>query len=179
VIGVAGACRLVSPAWFDAGPPYLFGQVVEKLPSASAADTTYFINIFGAPAPVVGNIKVLDGMFIATRREVVDRVPFDAATFDGFHLYDMDFSIRAYQAGYRLAVACDLNLIHRSSGTYDQIWRNYATRFVQKHQNAMELHLATVQRSWGSVEVRTLEEARARMTPDHWGQPADAKMKQR
>jgi GT2 family glycosyltransferase len=163
IVGVAGASKLVSPAWFDAGPPFIFGQVVERMPGG-----TFFINIFGAPAPVVGNIKVLDGVFIAAQRGVLDRIPFDAATFDGFHLYDLDFCIRAHQAGYRLGVACDVNLIHASSGNYDQAWRDHAARFVQKHQNAMELQLGTIQRSWSFVEVKTLAHALLRMMPEYW-----------
>lgn len=172
VIGVAGASRLVSPAWFDAGPPFIFGQVVEKVEGKpGGSGSTFFINIFGAPSRTVGNIKVLDGVLIATRRDVVERIGFDAATFDGFHLYDMDFSIRAHQAGYRLGVACDLPLIHASGGVYDQVWRTYAERFVQKHHNLMEFNLETVQRSWSLVEVRTLPEAIMRMTPEYWAQP--------
>lgn len=33
--------------------------------------------------------------------DVGQALRFDAATFDGFHLYDIDFRFRAYRAGYR------------------------------------------------------------------------------
>ena len=42
--------------------------------------------------PLVRNVQALDGLFMAARRSVIERVSFDPVTFDGFHGYDLDFS---------------------------------------------------------------------------------------
>jgi hypothetical protein len=52
--------------------------------------------------------------------------------FDGFHLYDIDFSYRAFLAGYRIAVPADLLLVHFSLGRYDAAWHQYNRRFLEK-----------------------------------------------
>ena len=53
--------------------------------------------------------------------------------FDGFHLYDIDWSYRAAEAGFRMAAAGDLLVVHASRGRYDEEWENYAHRFCAKH----------------------------------------------
>ncbi len=60
-------------------------------------------------------------------------MPFDAETFDGFHLYDIDWSYRASRAGFRLGVAGELLVVHASRGAYDAAWQGYADRFRSKH----------------------------------------------
>src|SRR5205823_3606760 len=76
---------------------------------------------------------LLDGVLIAARREVFTAVPFDAKTFDDFHLYDIDWSYRAANAGFRLGVAGELLLPHESRGAYGDAWQYYAERFCLKH----------------------------------------------
>lgn len=46
-------------------------------------------------APLVAGIAALDGVFVACRRAAAAAVAYDAATFDGFHLYDLNFTPRA------------------------------------------------------------------------------------
>ncbi len=70
---------------------------------------------------------------------MAESVRFDAATFDGFHCYDVDFTFRAYLAGHRVAVACDIPLIHASGGSFEQsVWQRYAGGVrVRKHQGRL------------------------------------------
>jgi hypothetical protein len=81
---------------------------------------------------VSANIQALDGVFIAMRRQVWESLRFDAESFDGFHLYDIDFSYRAHLAGFRLAIPLDLLLIHFSTGRYDRTWQRHNRTFMQK-----------------------------------------------
>jgi len=74
----------------------------------------------------------LDGVFIATHRRVWEALRFDEQCFDGFHLYDIDFTYRAHRAGFRLAVPLDLLLIHYSTGRYDIRWQAFNMRFLAK-----------------------------------------------
>jgi hypothetical protein len=127
-LGVVGSTRMDGPAVGWSGHPHLRGWITHHAPS----DTTWSADVLD-PRVVAGNIMVLDGVLIAARREVLSAVPFDAREFDGFHLYDVDWSYRAARAGFRLGVAGDLLLVHASRGNYGATWQRYADRFCTKH----------------------------------------------
>ena len=162
LIGVAGTNRLVGGAWTAAGPPHLFGQVAHP-------DSGGFlnINIYGAPARVIGNIQAVDGLFFAVRREMLGRVAFDPAVFDGFHLYDVDFSFSAYCAGFRLGVACDIQLLHQSLGKYDERWLAYKERFERKWAGRLG-KIVPRRFIWAGVLVGSRAEALEVMNPPYW-----------
>jgi protein O-GlcNAc transferase len=128
VIGVMGAAQMSGPAWGWSGHPNLRGWIAHHAPDARE----WFVDIVD-PRSVADDIVVLDGVFLAARRSVFDAVRFDAETFDGFHLYDIDWSYRAAMAGFRAAVAGDLLLVHESRGSFDPEWQRYAERFCAKH----------------------------------------------
>lgn len=133
-IGLAGTTKLIGPAWAMAGPPYNFGQVAEM----NADGDPYRVLIFGTHLPVVPNIQAVDGLFMAFKRNVADRVRFDEEVFNGFHCYDIDFSFSAYKAGFRLGVATDIPVLHASQGKFDGIWGMYAQRLCDKHYADLE-----------------------------------------
>jgi len=128
LIGIAGTTRMVGAGWADAGDPYRFSLVTTPQGAPGALRT----KVTGGGGLVVPGIQALDGVFWALRREVAVAVGFDASTFDGFHLYDLDFTFRAALAGYRLAVCRDVVIIHDSLGTYDAVWHRYKARFERK-----------------------------------------------
>lgn len=146
VIGIAGTSKLIDGAWMTTGDPYAFGVVI--YPRADQPGM-YTVNVCGAGPLNVGGIQALDGCFIACKREVAERTGFDAATFDGFHHYDLDFTFRAHLLGYRLAVCRDIPLIHASMGNPDAVWQTYKNRFEQKHRATLArgqpAHMRTVQ----------------------------------
>ena len=126
VAGIAGATRVAGPAVLWAGHPHLHGWV------AYPAGAAFKANLFSLEAGVTGGVQALDGLIFAARREAALAVGFDAATFDGFHFYDLDFTYRAHLAGLRLAVTTGLTALHASEGSFDDDWRRYAERFVAK-----------------------------------------------
>ena len=164
VIGVCGSSHAVGGSWSQLGPPYIFGQIAHW-----QADKNLFrVEIFATPARLIGGMQIMDGVLLAARRHAVEQVGFDQQTFPGFHMYDSDFTFRAHQAGFKLAVACDLQLIHYSPGKNEQAWRDGMQRFAAKHQN----HLVpdpgrkfTV----AQIYAKTREEALQLMTPPWWG----------
>jgi GT2 family glycosyltransferase len=164
VVGVAGASRAVGGLWSFAAPPYTFGQIAHfKPPPLNVLD----VEIFGVPGRQIGGIQLLDGVFIAAHRKVVERITWDAQTFDGWHGYDVDWSFRAHLAGFRLGVACDIAVIHASSGKPDNVWETYAARFVEKHRPHL---LPQLRRQFQISAVRThsRKDALEVMTPPWW-----------
>jgi hypothetical protein len=128
LIGVAGCDRLSGPIWSWAGAPHTACWVC---PEPSARE--HRIGMLGSKGSLLENAQALDGVFLAGRRHVFERVGFDAQTFDGFHFYDLDFSYRAHRAGFNCAAALDLVLWHASGGAFNSAeWQKYAERFVTK-----------------------------------------------
>ena len=128
LIGIAGTTRVVGGAWHLAGHPFDFMLYVAPHP-----DTGNPVMIVGGGGElIVPGVQALDGVFIAARAEVARALRFDEATFDRFHLYDLDFSFRAFLAGYRLAVCRDMVLVHHSQGAYDAQWDEQRLRFERK-----------------------------------------------
>jgi len=164
LLGVAGATRVRKGAWIAAGPPYIYGQIAQR----DAREKSFMVMIWGTPTRRVEQIKVMDGVFLCGKRQVMEAVPFDEQTFPGFHLYDIDFTFRAHQAGFRLAVCCDLLLIHESFGKFDTQWEHYVRVFGEKYAAQMD---PVPERSFQvtAVKVRRREELPEVMIPAQWG----------
>jgi hypothetical protein len=128
VIGVVGSNRADGPAIGWSGHPHLRGWITH----CDTGDAAWRVDVLN-PRPIAEGVMMLDGVLLAARREVLVTVPFDADTFDGFHLYDLDWSYRAVRAGFRLGTAGDLLLVHASRGNYGAAWQRYAARFCAKH----------------------------------------------
>jgi hypothetical protein len=126
--GVAGTTKVSGPALLWSGHPYLHGTVTHKAPT----DVSYELALTSMHGPRIRQAQGLDGVFIAAKREWVKRVGFDTERIPGFHLYDLDFSYRAYLAGARLTIACDLALIHQSRGNFDTGWNAAQAAFAAK-----------------------------------------------
>lgn len=133
IVGPVGTTRMAGASWLYSGWPHQQGIVVH----AARGPNPFRVEVYGAPAAAVPGAQALDGLFLAGRRAAVEAVGFDAATFDGFHLYDMDFTFRAHRAGLRVAACPDLWMVHRSTGRMDAVWRRYADRFLDRHAGAL------------------------------------------
>lgn len=128
VAGIAGTSRLTGPQWVSARRPHVHGHVIT--PTAEGA---WRLSLYGTLSGLSGGLCAIDGVFMAARRETFLRIGFDAAHFDGFHLYDIDFSFRAWQSGLELCVCNEIDLIHASAGNFGGEWRRHAARFVALH----------------------------------------------
>ncbi|MDR2880424.1 MAG: glycosyltransferase family protein [Azoarcus sp.] len=132
ILGFAGTRRIIAESWGDAGLPWSSGVV------AHIWNRTFTLSAWNPePWPVVDHIQGIDGLCIMTRREVVEEIGFDEATFNGFHLYDLDFSFSAWRAGKKLGVCCDIPVIHASTGNYGEKHAHYGRLFIEKHKDAL------------------------------------------
>lgn len=133
LVGIAGTSRLVSGNWINGGWPHLHGQVGSEV----AKPGRLIVTVYQLAGPATAGVEAIDGVLLAARRELLERVAFDETTFDGWHLYDLDFSLAAHAAGFRTAVCNDICLIHDSIGTYNEDWQRYARRFEEKHRELL------------------------------------------
>ena len=147
IVGIAGTRRCVGMDWSEAGIDDAQGAIVED-----RGDGAYF-RFYGADADdsgcAAGGMQALDGVFIAARRDAIEDVGFDAATFDGWHGYDADLTFRAHLAGCRLAVALDIPVVHHSRNLPDLARMRYHLRFADRHA----ARLGTGRGAWVDVRV--------------------------
>ncbi|HSE12605.1 MAG TPA: glycosyltransferase [Rudaea sp.] len=136
LIGVAGTTHVSGPSWGWSGPPHTFCWVSQAFLTAQYRDAGPVTLLMGARGPVVPGAQMLDGVFLAARRNLAQTLGFDAVTFDRFHFYDLDFSYRAHLAGAKLAICLDIALFHDSAGNYDEDYWRYADRFRAKFPQA-------------------------------------------
>jgi len=128
VVGVVGTTRLTGPAWGWGGRGLGRGRIVQP----DLSDGSLGLHSLHFPEPLTPGLQALDGLFLAVSRNVAIGVGFDAVTFDGFHLYDLDFTFRAAAMGYRVGVSQEILLRHDSIGEFGQSWALYAERFRSK-----------------------------------------------
>lgn len=164
VLGVAGTTRLTSAGWIGAGPPHIAGQVVNIVGGGSG----YAVCIYGNHLRIAPGMQALDGCLFAARRSACEAVPFDAQTFDAFHLYDLDFTFRAHLAGLRLAACCDWHVIHESPGSFDAGWKAQAERFEKKHAGALAPRAKKGRYQFQFAEVFSKQDAIAAMDCPWW-----------
>jgi GT2 family glycosyltransferase len=127
LVGVVGVDELNGPALAWAGLPHLHGAVTHP------QGAMFCSSLCSSAGPRIDGAHALDGLFMATRRDVVESIGFDADVFDGFDFYDVDFSYRAYRAGLRVRIQVDLHLLHASRGNFGPRYTFYSERFRAKH----------------------------------------------
>jgi hypothetical protein len=128
IAGIVGTTKLLGPAHAWSGTAFTRGRIVQPARTGTSLDLV----VCNLSCGVTPALEAIDGVFMAARREVVEAVGFDALTFDGFHLYDIDFSYRAHAAGWRVGVSSEVVLRHDSEGSFDEKWAVYANRFLAK-----------------------------------------------
>lgn len=134
VVGVAGTTKLAGNGWVYSRWPHIHGQV--GMPP-EPGNPGIAVTAFHMRGPATAGAQALDGLFLACRREVAEALRFDEDTFDGWHLYDFDFSFRAWHDGYATAVCHDFLVIHASRGSFGADWLRYSQRFIDKHREAL------------------------------------------
>jgi len=68
----------------------------------------------------IEDVVCIDGIFMFSRREVFQKCRFDESLLTNFHGYDIDLSLQAFFAGFRVVVDRQIILYHDSYGTYDK-----------------------------------------------------------
>jgi GT2 family glycosyltransferase len=76
-------------------------------------------------------VVCLDGAFLFTQKEVLQKCRFDEKLFTNYHGYDIDFSLQVFFADYRVVVDNALLLQHLSSGNLNNEFYK-AQKLIQK-----------------------------------------------
>jgi len=95
-----------------------------------------FMTCFGSyPDRVV----MIDGVFMAVKTKVFEKVKFDTSNPAGFHFYDLDFSLSAHKAGFKIGVG-DITITHASPGLkeFTEDWKKGQEWFLKKHRGTIK-----------------------------------------
>ncbi|MDX5363667.1 MAG: hypothetical protein LPJ91_05880 [Pseudazoarcus pumilus] len=131
VVGVAGSARLQGLKWFDAGFDHVYGAMV--VPSNDCPGC-YELSVYGpSGSRFRGGVVVLDGVFIAARKEVFESISFDSGLQGSQYLSRLDWVWRAHEHGYRIGVAPRIGLMKRGEAAEaGSVWVECARRFNEK-----------------------------------------------
>lgn len=116
IVGVAGALKKsqlptgwgTGTAWFD------------RINLIQASDDGEEFQTTRKATEPMEPVKVIDGVFLATKKKIWEKVKFDEA-LDGYHLYDIDFSLRVTES-YLGILSYEIVLTHYSKGNYQSEW---------------------------------------------------------
>ncbi len=81
-------------------------------------------------------VRVIDGVFMAMRKSVWQKYKFDESV-DGYHFYDIDFSLRVSQE-YKVGIAYDIIIEHFSHGNFGDDWIEASIKY---HADVTKQHL--------------------------------------
>ncbi len=87
---------------------------------------------------------LLDGVFLCARKELMQTVSFDE-DFNGFHIYDLDVSIKSHLAGYTNYVIYDVLLEHFSRGNRNKHYFENLLQLFDKWSNELPLYTKSYQ----------------------------------
>lgn len=89
-------------------------------------------------------VVCLDGVWLCTRKDVFELCRFDERSFQGFHGYDIDFSLQVFQH-CKVGVVFDVVLHHYSEGNYDKTWLRNMMLVSKKWKHRLPMSVRTLQ----------------------------------
>lgn len=97
-------------------------------------------------------VITLDGLCMFSRKDVWAQNQFDERNFDGFHLYDLDFSFSVSRK-FKNFVCFGIDIEHFSTGSYNHEWLRYTRVFHKK----WEAELPASVNKLSNRELETIE----------------------
>lgn len=149
LIGVSGSCiKPLTPSgvWLNNYKTDRF-YIVQR-----GAEKEDYLKYSNPNAEIKAEVKIIDGLFMACRKEVWEINKFDDKIFTGFHGYDIDFSLQI-QKKHKLFVIYDIELIHFSGGGNSINWINDMRKIKNKWKHS--LPSSTIH--FSSKEIKTIE----------------------
>jgi len=139
LIGVVGSVyksKINSGWWGAPGVPlnilryhYIQGSLLDK-------KSEY--HLINPQKEVVSDVVTLDGMWLCTRKETWLHNKFDEQRLQGFHFYDLDFSLQIKQS-LRVCVIYDVLIEHMSYGSINKSWIESSFVFHEKWADILPL----------------------------------------
>lgn len=141
LVGIAGSIsRADFPTLWGSHEPHLRTRLIQH----DQHGVPGYIE-FNPKQETLADVGMVDGCWMACRREVWENHPFDEETFKGFHLYDEDFSFQI-SGSLRVCVTFEILVEHFSPGRYSREWFAAAEIFHRKWKHRLPVLMAGVDR---------------------------------
>ena len=88
----------------------------------------------------LSRVVCVDGVWLCTPKHVALQYPFDEKLLQGFHVYDIDFSLAVNQE-YKVAVTFEILLKHFSEGDYNFSWFKDIIKIHKKWNYVLPINL--------------------------------------
>jgi glycosyl transferase family 2 len=112
------------------------------------------------PGSAVAEVAAADGVFLSTRKEIIDTLQFSEDILKGFHGYDLDISFQV-RLNYKVVITRDILFYHHSGGTYNQAYFDALNILYKKWHK----HLPAYTSSYSKKEIRQLK---IRSLEEYW-----------
>lgn len=147
LIGLAGSKThtFVTSAWWDCSENDKVIRIIQHKPGGQTEDQNQ-----GFKADKLEEVAVIDGVFMALRKEI--GAHFDQ-TLIGFHGYDLDISLAVQEKGYKVAVIQDVAVEHFSLGNLHLGWLSALLHVHRKYKHLLPM-------AKGDAESSLLQEFR-------------------
>lgn len=113
-----------------------YGSLVQSFKYERKTSAHFYSN---PDASTVQEVAVLDGVWLCSRKKVIEKYPFDEYTFPGFHCYDLDISL-SINKEYKVAVIFDVLIEHFSEGKFDRSWAEATFALHKKWKESLPLN---------------------------------------
>ena len=145
VLGVAGSKykSAFCSGWYTGDKDFDCANVLHRF---SDHDEKIYLSPSGNSP--VEEVICVDGVFIASKKEIWQQTLFDEENLKGFHFYDVDFSLRAAQ-NFKVAVTYQIDIAHITfGGDFGNNWTATAMLYHQQNKHLLpvtKLHGASKQ----------------------------------
>jgi GT2 family glycosyltransferase len=135
IIGLAGTTSISESAiWWEAKNT-MFG-IVEH-----TDDINTWVSNFSAPIKDIKEVVIVDGVFMAADPDLVSNFNEE---FDGFHFYDISFSLDNYLDGVNIGVITTIRILHKSVGQTSPDWERNRQLFVEKYKEYLPMSIPPI-----------------------------------
>lgn len=132
IIGVAGSTYMgVEGIWWK--PKENMVGIVEHTDGDNVWVNEYSAELKGKTT----NVLLIDGLFMAVDWSSVI-LDFNE-DYDGFHFYDVTFSIENWFGGCDIGVTTDIRILHKSVGAVNESWDNSRKKFIEEYNDDLPI----------------------------------------
>jgi hypothetical protein len=133
LVGVSGAVYKsdIPGSWVDCDQQHYRVNALQHFAGKGVVEQR-----FNPERKQLSEVAVIDGVFMATRKNIWENIQFDTSLLKGFHVYDLDFSLSAGRFG-KVLVTHEILLEHFSAGSFSKEWINDTLTVHQKWKQTL------------------------------------------
>lgn len=155
LLGIAGADykSLAPSSWSNFGPSEGFkgNHYMNLLQGFKFEEREPVRELRNPKNEKLSKIACLDGVWMCTTKEVFSKVKFDESILQGFHGYDLDYSIAVNNLGMEVFITYEILIHHFSEGKCDKVWFSNIKKLHKKWSHILPINYANL--SFGEIAV--------------------------